>query len=305
MAMACSCRTPRADHRDPQQLALQHPHLARKHDHHGDGFPRGGMLPQRDVGALRESPRPRCGSLSRSSTCSTHSMPAAIQAHQPIAPAEGQERARDHEQDRVEERPRKTERGEDQRADELHDRPRQLAAAGGDGSLNRAVATGPRPLRTRTCSCASNARRLARSCGSSSITITSSKNASTAGRSCARRPSAAVYWRCAVAAATASRSARIASYRRTSAASFRYSHVDLGGTAAPDLRRMLAMRLLAAVRLDGFGQLQEGRQRLQARVEVQRRRRARGQHRVEHLGGDRGAARAPGRARGSRRAGAP
>ena len=75
-----------------------------------------------------------------------------------------------------------------------------------------------------------------------------------------------MYWRCAVAAATASRSARIASYRRTSASSRRCIDVDLGRHApARALRRMLAMRLLAAVRLAASGS---------SRKRAERRRRA-------------------------------
>ncbi len=48
---------------------------------------------------------------------------------------------------------------------------------------------------------------------------------------------------------------------------------------------MLATRLLAAVRLAASGRVEEGAERLQSCIEVERRRRAGREHGVEHLGG--------------------
>src|SRR6185437_5807245 len=154
------------------------------------------------------------------------------------APPEGQEQARHGEEDRVAERPQEQESCEDERTDELT----QLHQP---GSLDRSATRKNNP-----CSCASSARRLARSFGFSSITMTSSKNASMAGRSCASLPSALAYSRCSVAADTAPRSERIASKRRTSAGSLRLSTNTSPCGFSDALRRMLAMRLFAAGRLD-------------------------------------------------------
>ena len=70
------------------------------------------------------------------------------------------------------------------------------------------------------------------------------------------------------------------------------------------LRRMLAMRLLAAVRLAASGSARNAPSALQPRVEIERRAGLRGQHCVEHLGGDRPRGRLTA-LRGSTRAGAP
>ncbi len=98
---------------NPQQLALQHPDLPGEDDCHGDRFPGRGVLPQRDVIARWQV---------------LHAFDAIVEAADPLqrpqehvrpdlgeheAPAEREERARDDEEDRVEERPQEQEARKD------------------------------------------------------------------------------------------------------------------------------------------------------------------------------------------------
>src|SRR5687768_425821 len=135
------------------------------------------MLPQRDVISRRQVLPARDGVIQPAGPLQHEKQRLRPERRQREAPAEGQEAASDHEEDRVEERPEKQEGREDQRAEELHAQP---------GKRERS-ATPPNISR----SCDSSARRLARRFASSSITMTASKKPSTAGRSCASWPSAA------------------------------------------------------------------------------------------------------------------
>ncbi len=164
---------PDTHHRYPQEFALEHPHLARKHDHHRHGFPGRGVFPQGDVAAVGE--RRALYPVVEAATPLQHPQHTRrVGAREREATLEGQARTDDHERDGVQKRPCEQEPGEEQRPQPLHHRSAPVVRASGAG--RRAAQPGSRD-RSATpakspCNWARRLRRLARSSGSSSITMT-------------------------------------------------------------------------------------------------------------------------------------
>src|SRR5207253_1380540 len=153
-------------------------------------FPRRGMFPERDVGAGGE----RCALdavVEPAAPLEHPQHPAGVGARHREAAREGHEHSGGHQHAGMEEGPEEQEGREEERAGELQRGCARARSAGGSsveraqpGSRDRSATPANSPR-----GCARRLRRFARSSWFSSMTITESKNASTAGRSCASRPS--------------------------------------------------------------------------------------------------------------------
>ena len=162
------------DHRYPQQLALEHPHLAGEHHHHRHGFPGGGMLPQRDVLARRQRlaldavVEPAAPLQHPAARCRRRAAPArsgAGTAARRTRSTNGIAKTKVH---------RNRKQREEQRRQELHAPVHAPAALGAcrrsaqPGSRDRSATSAEQSAAAAR----ADARRLARSCGFSSMTIT-------------------------------------------------------------------------------------------------------------------------------------